>query len=413
MPLLESEFVPQPDGRTIQRDRSTTSIDIPAHPIYSECVKNVAAACSSMDLYRDWQASVPQLWPTLDPSGRGGGYRLGAGEIGAFEDEIGVEHGFISTYHLPHRGLILLSEATISPLHNILPVLKPSAQPLSPLLLITEDVDSSDSKRGEQALTDGLEVEVEKVVIDLLSSTGSISDDHEGRHHRPKRRVQEGADTIQACWCHDYEEHHAQRSPAPSTPMHLGERRYQCREPHAQATEKVGKKGVTTLMEWRTIEDDVEIIEGVHLDLSRFTLPALYSSSLFVSSFLAWSSLLSERHRRTSPKRVAGGRHGWVVVRVCMMIIDPFYRCCDLIAPQFSIGRADDNESLRYLPYTIAYRWLEVSIRAAPYRRDYYERLAQGASTEKLDKGLEKWLAGLDVIVRRITEFVEKGGLRT
>ncbi|KAF5341053.1 hypothetical protein D9611_006150 [Ephemerocybe angulata] len=51
-----------------------------------------------------------------------------------------------------------------------------------------------------------------------------------------------------------------------------------------------------------------------------------------------------------------------------------------------------------------------VAIRAAPHRRDFFERLAEGASTEKLDKELAKWLAGLDVIVRQITEFLEKGG---
>ncbi|KAF6750656.1 glycolipid transfer protein domain-containing protein [Ephemerocybe angulata] len=53
---------------------------------------------------------------------------------------------------------------------------------------------------------------------------------------------------------------------------------------------------------------------------------------------------------------------------------------------------------------------VSVAIRAAPYRRDFFERLAEGASMEKLDKELAKWLAGLDVIVRRITEFLEKGG---
>ncbi|KAF5341245.1 hypothetical protein D9611_006148 [Ephemerocybe angulata] len=53
---------------------------------------------------------------------------------------------------------------------------------------------------------------------------------------------------------------------------------------------------------------------------------------------------------------------------------------------------------------------LHVAIRAVPYRRDFYERLGQGASAEKLDEDLAKWLAGLDIIVRRITEFLEQGG---
>ncbi|KAF6746475.1 hypothetical protein DFP72DRAFT_634932 [Ephemerocybe angulata] len=46
----------------------------------------------------------------------------------------------------------------------------------------------------------------------------------------------------------------------------------------AQATEKVRKKGVTMPMEWRTIEDDIEIIEGVHLDLSASS-PGMRGSS--------------------------------------------------------------------------------------------------------------------------------------
>ncbi|KAF5335784.1 hypothetical protein D9611_009578 [Ephemerocybe angulata] len=98
--------------------------------------------------------------------------------------------------------------------------------------------------------------------------------------------------------CHDYEEHHAQsrvlepwRAPRPGY-RRQGERdrrsqhdtRRHRRLRHllpsiqengdtnvanliAQATEKVRKKGVTTSMEWRTIEDDIEIVEGMHLDL--------------------------------------------------------------------------------------------------------------------------------------------------
>ncbi|KAF6752536.1 hypothetical protein DFP72DRAFT_905044, partial [Ephemerocybe angulata] len=82
----------------------TTSIDIPAHPIYSEWVKNVAAACSSMDLYRDSQVSVDCVadyrsehqYPhrNLDAQAVqvvGEESIISVHEIGAFEDEIGVD----------------------------------------------------------------------------------------------------------------------------------------------------------------------------------------------------------------------------------------------------------------------------------------------------------------------------------
>jgi len=51
-----------------------------------------------------------------------------------------------------------------------------------------------------------------------------------------------------------------------------------------------------------------------------------------------------------------------------------------------------------------------VAIRAVPYRHDFYQRLAQGGSVEKLDEELAKWLAGLQVIVKRISAFLDKGG---
>lgn len=51
-----------------------------------------------------------------------------------------------------------------------------------------------------------------------------------------------------------------------------------------------------------------------------------------------------------------------------------------------------------------------VAVRAAPYRRDFYSRISQGAPMEKLDAELGKWLSGLDVIVKRLKEFIEGEG---
>lgn len=51
----------------------------------------------------------------------------------------------------------------------------------------------------------------------------------------------------------------------------------------------------------------------------------------------------------------------------------------------------------------------QVAIRAVPRRHDFYHRIAQGDAMEKLNVELVKWLAGLDVIVKRISGFLEQG----
>ena len=53
---------------------------------------------------------------------------------------------------------------------------------------------------------------------------------------------------------------------------------------------------------------------------------------------------------------------------------------------------------------------VQVALRACPYRRDFYIRISQGGSQEKLDSELERWLAGLDVIVKHMAKFYEKEG---
>lgn len=53
---------------------------------------------------------------------------------------------------------------------------------------------------------------------------------------------------------------------------------------------------------------------------------------------------------------------------------------------------------------------LQVAIRAVPRRDDFYMRIAQGGSTEKLDIELAKWLIGLATLVSQISAFLEQGG---
>jgi hypothetical protein len=51
-----------------------------------------------------------------------------------------------------------------------------------------------------------------------------------------------------------------------------------------------------------------------------------------------------------------------------------------------------------------------VAIRAVPRRNDFYLRIAQGGSIEKLDNELRQWLCGLESIVKHVSGFLERGG---
>ncbi|KAK0450345.1 glycolipid transfer protein [Desarmillaria tabescens] len=54
-----------------------------------------------------------------------------------------------------------------------------------------------------------------------------------------------------------------------------------------------------------------------------------------------------------------------------------------------------------------------VALHAVPHRRDFYNRIAQGAPHDKLDEEMRRWLAGLDGIVKRLKEFLKQGGFGT
>ncbi|KIY68700.1 glycolipid transfer protein [Cylindrobasidium torrendii FP15055 ss-10] len=51
-----------------------------------------------------------------------------------------------------------------------------------------------------------------------------------------------------------------------------------------------------------------------------------------------------------------------------------------------------------------------VALRAVPYRKDFYDKIAQGAPHDKLDADLRLWLDGLDTIVTRLSRFLKDGG---
>ncbi|KAF8825492.1 glycolipid transfer protein [Lentinula edodes] len=51
-----------------------------------------------------------------------------------------------------------------------------------------------------------------------------------------------------------------------------------------------------------------------------------------------------------------------------------------------------------------------VAIRAVPHRRDFYQVISCGEAPEKFDPELGKWLQALEVIVKRMKDFLESGG---
>ncbi|KAI0262361.1 glycolipid transfer protein [Gloeopeniophorella convolvens] len=53
---------------------------------------------------------------------------------------------------------------------------------------------------------------------------------------------------------------------------------------------------------------------------------------------------------------------------------------------------------------------VSVAIRAVPRRDDFFTRIAEGGSVEKLDTELAKWLAALDALAIRLAAFLQDGG---
>lgn len=72
--------------------------------------------------------------------------------------------------------------------------------------------------------------------------------------------------------------------------------------------------------------------------------------------------------------------------------------------------RRSYDEILRHHHSFVVRSVVMVAIRAVPHRRDFYNRLAQGTAHDKFDAELVKWLLGLEVIVMRMKDFLERGG---
>ncbi len=78
----------------------------------------------------------------------------------------------------------------------------------------------------------------------------------------------------------------------------------------------------------------------------------------------------------------------------------------------FPTHRVRSITHVAYGPVAISHA-TQVAIRAVPHRHDFYARLAQGGSHEKFDSELAKWLAGLEVVILRMKDFLEQGGYGT
>ena len=53
---------------------------------------------------------------------------------------------------------------------------------------------------------------------------------------------------------------------------------------------------------------------------------------------------------------------------------------------------------------------VQVALKACPNRREFYLRISQGGSQERLDEELARWLSGLDELVQRMAKFFDVGG---
>ena len=51
----------------------------------------------------------------------------------------------------------------------------------------------------------------------------------------------------------------------------------------------------------------------------------------------------------------------------------------------------------------------QIAIHAVPRRDDFYTRIAEGGSVEKLEIELAKWLVALDSLVVRLSGFLREG----
>jgi len=85
----------------------------------------------------------------------------------------------------------------------------------------------------------------------------------------------------------------------------------------------------------------------------------------------------------------------------------------DDLSAAFSSGY---KESLKQFHNWLVKGVFEVAMAACPYRSVFYSKLAADPSggpavpADKLNEELDKWLAGLDAIVKRMAVFYEEGG---
>ncbi|KZP16301.1 glycolipid transfer protein [Athelia psychrophila] len=111
----------------------------------------------------------------------------------------------------------------------------------------------------------------------------------------------------------------------------------------------------------------------------------------------------------------AGGTR---VATACLirLIRGQYFTCSALLHAQnepnselHTCFQAAYDEVLRHHHNFIIRGTMAVVLRAVPYRKDFYARIAQGGSIENLNAELAKWLVGLDIIVKRMCRFVDEG----
>jgi len=73
-------------------------------------------------------------------------------------------------------------------------------------------------------------------------------------------------------------------------------------------------------------------------------------------------------------------------------------------------GPFEPNQTFILFYFPRSSFFFQLAIKAVPSRSEFYRRISQGGSHEKLDAELAKWLNGLGQIVAHMKRFLDEGG---
>ncbi|KAJ3713185.1 glycolipid transfer protein domain-containing protein [Lentinula raphanica] len=132
----------------------------------------------------------------------------------------------------------------------------------------------------------------------------------------------------------------------------------------------------------------------------------------------AQSATLEElvKNEQGEKKRTATGGLMWLLrglAFTCAALLNAQANKTEELSVAFTNGY---DRTLKQFHNFIVKGIFSVAMKACPYRRDFYAKLASdpsggpAASESALNEQLDKWLAALDLIVKRMETFYEKHG---